>query len=241
METIYPMVFVSKSFNALYLWWFVRTHRRHGDPAVPCRARHRHQQGGFPEDIAEVWHPSTIYSMALFIICIWPNSVESKCQGFWSLLPAPAFPLPLFSMDIDGTMMVDWNEWREHFLLCPAQNLEEIIRYWKHSSVRDTLVCSLVGCCVTLQSSCVACYGFSLPFWQQIGTTRLSNTIRSQHCNPVPWAPWSNTSAINNLVGGLPLQQGGFAWNSEVICVLQFFQCIYITELLCHATDVYLS
>lgn len=41
----------------------------------------------------------------------------------------------LQSMDIDGTMMVDWNEWREHFLLYPAHNLEEIIRYWKHSSV----------------------------------------------------------------------------------------------------------
>lgn len=40
------------------------------------------------------------------------------------------------SMDIDGTMMVDWNEWREHFLLYPAQNLQEIIRYWKHSSVK---------------------------------------------------------------------------------------------------------
>lgn len=40
-------------------------------------------------------------------------------------------------MDIDGTMMVDWNEWREHFLLYPAQNLQEIIRYWKHSSVRS--------------------------------------------------------------------------------------------------------
>lgn len=40
------------------------------------------------------------------------------------------------SMDIDGTMMVDWNEWREHFLLFPAQNLQEIIRYWKHSSVK---------------------------------------------------------------------------------------------------------
>lgn len=39
----------------------------------------------------------------------------------------------LQSMDIDGTMMVDWNEWREHFLLCPAHNLEEIIRHWKHS------------------------------------------------------------------------------------------------------------
>lgn len=42
------------------------------------------------------------------------------------------------SMDIDGTMMVDWNEWREHFLLYPAMNLQEIIRYWKHSSVRSS-------------------------------------------------------------------------------------------------------
>ncbi|XP_014873893.1 calcium-binding mitochondrial carrier protein SCaMC-1-like isoform X1 [Poecilia latipinna] len=43
----------------------------------------------------------------------------------------------LQSMDIDGTMTVDWNEFREHFLLYPAYNLEEIIRYWKHSSVLD--------------------------------------------------------------------------------------------------------
>ncbi|XP_061588119.1 mitochondrial adenyl nucleotide antiporter SLC25A24-like [Cololabis saira] len=43
----------------------------------------------------------------------------------------------LKSMDIDRTMMVDWNEWRDHFLLCPAHDLEEIIRYWKHSSVLD--------------------------------------------------------------------------------------------------------
>ncbi|XP_027876214.1 calcium-binding mitochondrial carrier protein SCaMC-1-like isoform X1 [Xiphophorus couchianus] len=43
----------------------------------------------------------------------------------------------LQSMDIDGTMTVDWNEFREHFLLYPAYNLEEIIRYWKHSLVLD--------------------------------------------------------------------------------------------------------
>ncbi|XP_077580833.1 mitochondrial adenyl nucleotide antiporter SLC25A24-like isoform X2 [Stigmatopora nigra] len=43
----------------------------------------------------------------------------------------------LQSMDIDGTMVVDWNEWREHFLFHPAHNLQEIIRYWKHSSVLD--------------------------------------------------------------------------------------------------------
>ncbi|KAL7851037.1 hypothetical protein AOLI_G00213930, partial [Acnodon oligacanthus] len=40
----------------------------------------------------------------------------------------------LQSIDSDGTMTVDWNEWREHFLFNPATDLEEIIRYWKHSS-----------------------------------------------------------------------------------------------------------
>lgn len=50
---------------------------------------------------------------------------------------------PLFcacSIDVDGTMTVDWNEWREHFLFNPATNLQEIIRYWKHSTVGPTLI-----------------------------------------------------------------------------------------------------
>ncbi|XP_028917865.1 calcium-binding mitochondrial carrier protein SCaMC-1 [Ornithorhynchus anatinus] len=43
----------------------------------------------------------------------------------------------LQSMDADGTMSVDWNEWRDHFLFNPAANLEEIVRFWKHSTVFD--------------------------------------------------------------------------------------------------------
>lgn len=46
------------------------------------------------------------------------------------------FVLSSYSIDVDGTMSVDWNEWREHFLFNPATNLQEIIRYWKHSTVR---------------------------------------------------------------------------------------------------------
>lgn len=51
-------------------------------------------------------------------------------------LAVRVFYLSPCSIDVDGTMTVDWNEWREHFLFNPATNLQEIIRYWKHSTVR---------------------------------------------------------------------------------------------------------
>ncbi|XP_015680675.2 calcium-binding mitochondrial carrier protein SCaMC-1 [Protobothrops mucrosquamatus] len=40
-------------------------------------------------------------------------------------------------MDADGTMSVDWNEWRDHFLFNPASDIQGIVRYWKHSTVLD--------------------------------------------------------------------------------------------------------
>uniref|UniRef100_A0A8C6VG26 Solute carrier family 25 member 24 n=1 Tax=Naja naja TaxID=35670 RepID=A0A8C6VG26_NAJNA len=43
----------------------------------------------------------------------------------------------LKSMDADGTMSVDWNEWRDHFLFNPATDIQGIVRYWKHSTVLD--------------------------------------------------------------------------------------------------------
>ena len=41
----------------------------------------------------------------------------------------------IFSIDADGTMTVDWNEWRDYFLFNPVTDIEEIIRFWKHSTV----------------------------------------------------------------------------------------------------------
>ena len=38
-------------------------------------------------------------------------------------------------MDKNGTMTIDWNEWRDYHLLHPADNIPEIILYWKHSTV----------------------------------------------------------------------------------------------------------
>ncbi|KAE8583180.1 hypothetical protein XENTR_v10020453 [Xenopus tropicalis] len=41
------------------------------------------------------------------------------------------------SMDKNGTMTIDWNEWRDYHLLHPAENIPEIILYWKHSTIFD--------------------------------------------------------------------------------------------------------
>ncbi|KAM6972518.1 mitochondrial adenyl nucleotide antiporter SLC25A23 [Aplochiton taeniatus] len=43
----------------------------------------------------------------------------------------------LQSMDRDGTMTIDWNEWRDHFLFNPLHNMEDVARYWKHSVMLD--------------------------------------------------------------------------------------------------------
>uniref|UniRef100_A0A4X2LEX6 Mitochondrial adenyl nucleotide antiporter SLC25A24 n=1 Tax=Vombatus ursinus TaxID=29139 RepID=A0A4X2LEX6_VOMUR len=43
----------------------------------------------------------------------------------------------LQSIDTDGTMSVDWNEWRDYFLFNPAENMEEIARFWKRSTGID--------------------------------------------------------------------------------------------------------
>ncbi|XP_029706858.1 calcium-binding mitochondrial carrier protein SCaMC-1 isoform X2 [Takifugu rubripes] len=40
-------------------------------------------------------------------------------------------------IDKDGTMTINWNEWRDHFLFNPLSNMEEVARYWKRSLMLD--------------------------------------------------------------------------------------------------------
>ena len=38
-------------------------------------------------------------------------------------------------MDKDGTLKVDWNEWRNYLLLHPSSDLKDIVAYWRHATV----------------------------------------------------------------------------------------------------------
>ncbi|XP_021052087.1 calcium-binding mitochondrial carrier protein SCaMC-1-like isoform X2 [Mus pahari] len=43
----------------------------------------------------------------------------------------------LKSMDSNGSMTVDWEEWRDFFFFHPAKNITDIVRFWKHSTIID--------------------------------------------------------------------------------------------------------
>ncbi|MFT7796787.1 calcium-binding mitochondrial carrier protein SCaMC-2-B-like [Arapaima gigas] len=43
----------------------------------------------------------------------------------------------LKSMDKNGTMTIDWNEWRVYPAVNPTKSIPEIILYWKHSTIFD--------------------------------------------------------------------------------------------------------
>ena len=42
-------------------------------------------------------------------------------------------------MDTDGSLQVEWKEWRDyHFLNPHSHNITDILKFWKHSMVRYT-------------------------------------------------------------------------------------------------------
>ncbi|XP_061576742.1 calcium-binding mitochondrial carrier protein SCaMC-2-like [Cololabis saira] len=44
---------------------------------------------------------------------------------------------PVLSRDSSGSVSIDWNEWRDYQLLHSADNIPEIILYWRHSTILD--------------------------------------------------------------------------------------------------------
>ncbi|CAB1344326.1 unnamed protein product, partial [Coregonus sp. 'balchen'] len=72
-------------------------------------------------------------------VCVYVSCCVCTCRAVCHI-----FSLSLVSMDRDGNMTIDWDEWRDHFLFNPIHSLEDISRYWKHShmlDIGDNLTC----------------------------------------------------------------------------------------------------
>ena len=47
----------------------------------------------------------------------------------------PADPALSHSMDKDGTLVINFGEWRDYLLFHPSSELHDILQYWRHSTV----------------------------------------------------------------------------------------------------------
>nr|XP_040053850.1 calcium-binding mitochondrial carrier protein SCaMC-2-B isoform X1 [Gasterosteus aculeatus aculeatus] len=65
------------------------------------------------------------------------NISEEQAEKILKRIRGPDMTPPILYMDKNGTMTIDWNEWRDYHLLHPAGNIPEIILHWKHSTIFD--------------------------------------------------------------------------------------------------------
>lgn len=42
-------------------------------------------------------------------------------------------------MDQDGSLNISYNEWRDFLLLAPSDDIHELIKYWRHSTVSSNM------------------------------------------------------------------------------------------------------
>ncbi|XP_020322769.1 calcium-binding mitochondrial carrier protein SCaMC-1-like [Oncorhynchus kisutch] len=130
----------------------------------------------------------------------------------------------LQSMDIDGTMMVDWNEWRDHFLFNPAHNLNEIVRYWKHSTVLD------IGESIAIPDEFTEEEKTSGGWWKQLAAGAMAGAVSRTGTAPLDRVKvfmqvHSSKSNRITLLGGFKqmIKEGGVAslWRGNGINVLK--------------------
>ncbi|XP_034035374.1 calcium-binding mitochondrial carrier protein SCaMC-1 [Thalassophryne amazonica] len=130
----------------------------------------------------------------------------------------------LQSIDVDGTMTLDWNEWKEHFLFNPATNLQEIIRYWKHTTVLD------VGDSLTIPDEFTEEEKTTGLWWKQLSAGAMAGAVSRTGTAPLDrmkvfMQVHASKSNEINLVSGFKqmLKEGGprSLWRGNGINVLK--------------------
>ncbi|XP_038596404.1 calcium-binding mitochondrial carrier protein SCaMC-3 [Tachyglossus aculeatus] len=130
----------------------------------------------------------------------------------------------LHSMDRDGTMTIDWQEWRDHFLLNPLENMEEVMHFWKHSTVLD------IGECLTVPDEFSEQEKRSGMWWKQLVAGAVAGAVSRTGTAPLDrlkvfmQVHASKTNQLN-VLGGLRnmIREGGICslWRGNGINVLK--------------------
>ncbi|XP_067416537.1 mitochondrial adenyl nucleotide antiporter SLC25A23 isoform X2 [Emydura macquarii macquarii] len=127
-------------------------------------------------------------------------------------------------MDKDGTMTIDWHEWRDHFILNPVENMEEIVHYWKHSTVLD------IGECLTVPDEFSEKEKKTGMWWKQLLAGAMAGAVSRTGTAPLDRLKvfmQVHASKANNMnvFGGLKgmIQEGGIRslWRGNGINVLK--------------------
>ncbi|XP_058515754.1 mitochondrial adenyl nucleotide antiporter SLC25A23-like, partial [Ochotona princeps] len=130
----------------------------------------------------------------------------------------------LLSMDRDGTMTVDWQEWRDHFLLHSLENVEDVLFFWKHSTVLD------IGECLTVPDEFSQQEKLTGMWWKQLVAGAVAGAVSRTGTAPLDrlkvfmQVHASKTNRLN-ILGGLRsmIREGGVLslWRGNGINVLK--------------------
>ncbi|XP_048668562.1 calcium-binding mitochondrial carrier protein SCaMC-3 isoform X2 [Marmota marmota marmota] len=130
----------------------------------------------------------------------------------------------LHSMDRDGTMTIDWQEWRDHFLLHSLENVEDVLYFWKHSTVLD------IGECLTVPDEFSKQEKLTGMWWKQLVAGAVAGAVSRTGTAPLDrlkvfmQVHASKTNRLN-ILGGLRsmIQEGGILslWRGNGINVLK--------------------
>lgn len=130
----------------------------------------------------------------------------------------------LHSMDRDGTMTIDWQEWRDHFLLHSLENVEDVLYFWKHSTVLD------IGECLTVPDEFSEKEKLTGMWWKQLVAGAVAGAVSRTGTAPLDrlkvfMQVHASKNNQLNILGGLRnmIQEGGMLslWRGNGINVLK--------------------